>query len=101
MSDPHEDIAARFRAFADATARGDVEAFKALCVDDVPPETELFLANSDRLREHGWTLRLKEIKQEGDVAEVRFEAVDQDGGAVDEALVILTEEHDGWRVRAL
>lgn len=101
MSDPHDDIAARFRAFADATARGDVEAFKALCVHDVPPETELFVANSERVRQHGWSLRLREIKQEGDVAEVRFEVVDASGASVDEGLVILTEEHDGWRVRAL
>ena len=101
MSDPHDDIAARFRAFAAAATSGDVEAFKALCVHDVPPETELFLTNSERVRRHGWTLRLREIKQEGDVAEVRFEAVDPGGAAVDEGLVIFTEEHDGWRVRAL
>lgn len=101
MSAPHDEVASRFRAFADATAEGDVDAFKALCVQDVPPETELFLANSERVRQHGWTLRLKEIKQEGDVAEVRFEVVGADGAPVDEGLVILTEEHDGWRVRAL
>lgn len=101
MSDPHADVAARFRAFADVVSSGDVEAFEALCVDDVPPETELFLANSARVREHGWTLRLKEIKQEGDVAEVRFTLVDEGGAAVDEGLVIFTEEPGGWRVRAL
>lgn len=101
MSDPHADIAARFRAFADAAASGDLEAFQALCVQDMPPETDLFRANSERLRAHGWTLRLREIQQEGDVAEVRFDVVGEGGVRVDEGLVIFTEEHDGWRVRAL
>lgn len=101
MADPHDDIAARFGDFARASKSGDVEAFKALCVDDLPPETELFLANSERVQKHGWSLKLKEIKQEGDVAEVSFEAIDQDGGAVDEALVIFTEEHNGWKLRSL
>lgn len=101
MSDPHDDIAARFRAFAEATASGDVEAFRALAVHDVPPETDLFAKNSERVRQHGWTLRLREIRQEGDVAEVRFELLDKDGASVDEGLVIFTEERDGWRVRAL
>lgn len=101
MSDPHAEVAARFRAFADAAASGDVEAFKALCVQDVPPEVDLFRANSERLQAAGATLRIKEIRQEGDVAEVRFDVVDGGGQAIDEGLVILTEEHDGWRVRAL
>lgn len=101
MTDPHDDIAARFHDFAKASKSGDVEAFKSLCVTDVPPETELFLANSDRVQKHGWQLQLKEIKQEGDVAEVSFHAIDPQGGFVDEGLVIFTEESDGWKLRSL
>lgn len=101
MTDPHDAIAAHFRSFAAAAERGDVDAFKELCASDVPAETQLFLANSERVQEHGWTLKLRRIDQQGEVAEVTFEAVNGQGQHVDEGTVTFTEEHDGWKIRSL
>lgn len=99
--DPHDEIAERFKAFAQAAATGDVDAFRELCVEDAPPETQLFLANSEKVREHGWGMKLRRIEQEGEVAEVTFEITDTDGSVVDEAVVTFSEEADGWRIRSL
>ncbi len=101
MTDPHDDIAARFRAFAAAATSGDVDAFKALCVEDAAPQIELFRKNSARVREHGWTLKLRRIEQEGELAELTFEALDREGRVVDEAKLTFSEEHDGWKLRSL
>ena len=99
--DPHDEIADHFATFAAAVATGDTDAYRALCVEDAPPETPLFEANSEKVREHGWQLKLRRIEQEGEMAELTFEVVDGAGDIVDEATVTFTEEADGWRIRSL
>ena len=101
MSDPHDEIAAQFKKFADAVSAGDAQAYEALCVADAPPETELFQRNSDKVQAEGWKLRIKRIDQEGEVAEVTFDLVAKDGEIIDEGLVTFTEEAQGWLVRSL
>jgi hypothetical protein len=100
-TDPHDEIAARFAAFKRAVEQGDTDAYRALCVEDAPAETQLFEQNSEKVREHGWKLRLRRIEQEGEVAEVGFEVLTKDGEVVDDAVVTFTEEADGWRIRSL
>ncbi len=101
MPDPHDLIAEAFAVFARAVQDGDLQAFEALCVEDAPPETELFARNSEKLRAAGWSMRILRIDQEGAVAEVGFELLDSSGQVVDEASVTFTEESQGWRLRAL
>lgn len=101
MRDPHDEIAALFARFKMAVERGDAQAYEALCVEDAPPETELFERNSEKVRAARQRLRIQRIEQEGEVAEVRFELVDEGGAVVDEGMIVCTEEAQGWRIRAL
>jgi hypothetical protein len=100
-SDPHDEIAAQFSRFAAAVASSDVDAFEALCVNDAPPEVDLFQRNAEKVAAEGWKLRIKRIDQEGEVAEVTFDLVAADGEVIDEGLVTFTEEASGWLIRAL
>lgn len=99
--DPHDEITELFARFAKAVEEGDSAAYETLCVDDMPPETELFERNSEKVRAAKQKLRVQRIDQEGEVAEVRFELVDASGGVVDEGMIVCTEEPRGWRIRAL
>jgi ketosteroid isomerase-like protein len=98
--DDHEAIRALFERFAAAVRAGDAEAFQALCVVDEPAEVDVFEGNSAAVREGGWTLAIRSIDQEGDVAEVSF-AVMKDDALVDEAELTVTREGQSWRIRAL
>lgn len=99
--DPHDEIAAQFARFSAAVEEGDSAAFLALCVDDAPPQIELFEENSQKVKEQGWKLRIRRIDQEGDIAEVGFQVVGPAGDEVDEGMVTFSLEHDGWRLRSL
>jgi hypothetical protein len=100
-TDPHDEIAELFGRFKEAVQQGDTSSYESICVDDAPPETELFKKNSEKVRGGGWKLRIKRIDQEGEVAEVTFDVVGSDGEVIDEAQVTFTEEAVGWRIRSL
>ena len=101
MRDPHDQIGALFSRFSEAVAQGDVAAFEALCVEDAPPETELFLHNCEKLRALNARLRLRRIVQEGEVAEVHFDVVDAASRVIDEGKLVCSDEGNGWRIRGL
>jgi hypothetical protein len=90
-----------FEAFVQAVQTGDAEAFRALAVEDAPPEVDLFLRNSERVRREGLVLRPRGVDREADVAEVRFDVLDGGGEPVDEAAVTFSLEPGGWRLRGL
>lgn len=90
-----------FERLARAVEEGDVEAFRALVVEDAPAQEELFTRNSHKARERGWRLRLLDASVEGEVAELRFELVDSQGRGVDPGEATFTLESDGWRLRSL
>jgi len=99
--DSHDAIKAVFDAFVVAVQKVDPEAFEALTVADEAPETELFLFNAEKMREQSLSLRIREIAQEGGVAEVTFKILDESGADIDEGMITLTLEDEGWRIRAL
>ena len=101
MTDPHEAIEEFFARFAQAVADGDVETFRALKAPGAVVDTELFVSNAAWVRDAGASLRLREIRQEGEVAEVLFDLADGAGARVDTGQLTLTLEADGWRVASL
>ncbi|GIW70553.1 MAG: hypothetical protein KatS3mg102_0095 [Planctomycetota bacterium] len=96
-----EEILQVFERFARAVRDGDAPAFAALCVEDAPPEQELFARNSAKVQRHGWTLRPRRIDHTGQIAELTFEVVDPGGRVVDQGVLTLSHEPGGWRIRAL
>lgn len=101
MTDPHDAVAELFRAFADAVARADAEAFRRLCVQDVEPQEALFLRNARAVAESRVTLRLRRIHQRGTAAELTFDLVKADGSAAGESTLTASQEAEGWRIRGL
>ncbi len=99
--DSHQIIADVFKQFCDALKREDNSSFEALTVHDVHPQTDIFLANSQKLNQAKMGLRIKRIEQEGEVAEVFFDLVGADGASVDEGMLTMTQEADTWRIRSL
>ena len=99
--EPHDEIKATFDAFVQAVSAADGAAFDALTVADQPPQTELFLFNAEKLREQKLSLRIREIVQEGEVAEVSFKVLDEAGSEIDDGMITLTLEESGWRIRSL
>lgn len=98
MADP---IAEAFQKFVAALRKQDVEAFRALCVDDALPQETLFVTNAKRLSQGNMSLRLTRVAQQEDAAEAHFDVVDAAGKRVDSGAVTFTREAEGWRIRAL
>ena len=99
-TDPHDEIQGVFKSFQTALAAKDGPAFDALCVEDEVPQTDLFLENAESLAEAGLLLRITRIDQEGEVAEVAFDVVEGDN-PIDEGVLTMTLEAQGWRIRSL
>lgn len=97
----HQVIVDVFKKFCDALNREDGASFEALTVHDVNPQTDIFLANSQQLKQSRMELRIKRIEQEGDVAEVFFDLIGADGVSEDEGMLTMTQEADTWRIRSL
>jgi hypothetical protein len=97
----HEIIAGVFDNFCEAVKKEDGDSFAALTVADVLPQTDLFLANSQKVNQERSSLRINRIEQEGDVAEVFFDLIGKSGESLDEGMLTMTLEADTWRIRSL
>jgi len=97
----HEVITNVFTHFCDAVKRQDRASYEALTVADVLPQTDLFLANSQKVNDDNFSLRINRIEQEGEVAEVFFDLIGKSGENLDEGMITMTLEADTWRIRSL
>ncbi|MFZ5471164.1 MAG: hypothetical protein ACOZIN_17215 [Myxococcota bacterium] len=94
---PHQSLEEVFARFAEAVRRGDVEAFRALCAPDVPPQEALFLRNARKKL----SLVFRSARIDAEVATVSFEVLGPGGEHLDVGEAVFTQEAGGWKLRGL
>jgi hypothetical protein len=96
-----QSLMAAFERLSKALQSADVTAYRAITVNDAPPQDALFLHNAQRLRAQKNVLRMARAVVEGEVATVEFDVVNAQGTVVQPGSATFTLEGDGWRLRRL